>query len=177
MILSAHSTNPVSSPRSSNLKAFRRRIALAAAVVATTAAGFASAQQGPKPEDEIRYRQSVMNVVGRAIGPMGAMAQGKAPFNAAVVQKNSALMDSLMGLHWNSFGPGTDKGAPTKADAKIWTDTAKFKQAAETAQKAVANLASVSKGGDEAKFKSAFGEVGKACKACHDDFRTKEFRN
>jgi cytochrome c556 len=149
-----------------------RRLALA--VLAATTAGTALAQQGPKPEDEIRYRQSVMTVIGRAMGPMGAMAQGKAPYNAAVVQKNSALIDSLMGLPWNSFGPGTDKGVPTKADAKIWTESAKFKETADKAQKAVANLAAASKAGDEKSFKAAFGEVGKACKACHDDFRTKE---
>lgn len=153
------------------------RIALAAAVVAAASSGIAAAQQGPKAEDEIRYRQSVMNVIGRAVGPMGAMAQGKAPFNAAVVQKNSALVDSLIGLPWNSFGPGTDKGAPNKADAKIWADAGKFKQSAEAAQKAVATLAAASKGGEEARFKAAFGEVGKACKACHDDFRTKENHN
>jgi cytochrome c556 len=153
------------------------RIAIAAAVLAAASTGIAFAQQGPKPEDEIRYRQSVMNVIGRAMGPMGAMAQGKAPFNAAVAQKNSALVESLIALPYNSFGPGTDKGAPTKADPKVWTESAKFKKSAEDAQKAVANLATAAKSGDEAKFKAAFGEVGKACKACHDDFRTKEFRN
>jgi cytochrome c556 len=153
-----------------------KRFIVAASLLAAASAGLATAQQ-PKPEDEIRYRQSVMNVVGRAMGPMGAMAQGKAPFNAAVAQKNSALIDSLMGLHWNSFGPGTDKGAPNKADPRIWKEATKFKQAAEAGQKAVATLADASKSGDEAKFKAAFGEVGKACKGCHDDFRTKEFHN
>jgi len=158
------------------MKSIHARAALAAAILATASAGIACAQ-GPKPEDEIRYRQSVMNVIGRAMAPMGAMAQGKAPFNAAVAQKNSALIDSLLGLPWGSFGPGTDKGAPNKADAKIWSDAAKFKQTAEAGQKAVANLAAAAKTGDEAKFKAAFGDVGKACKACHDDFRTKEMHN
>ncbi len=152
-----------------------KSIVLATATVAT--AGLAFAQQGPKPEDEIRYRQSVMNVIGRAMGPMGAMAQGKAPFNAAVVQKNAALIDSLNSLPWASFGPGFDKGAPTKADMKVWTEAAKFKQSAEASQKAVADLVVASKSGDEGKFKAAFGEVGKACKSCHDDFRLKEARN
>lgn len=151
---------------------FRFTLALTLASLAT---GLAQAQA--KPEDEIRYRQSVMNVIGRAMGPMGAMAQGKAPFNAATVQKNAALIDTMLTLPWNSFGPGTDKGAPTKADPKIWSDSAKFKQAAEANQKAVAALVAESKSGDEAKFKAAFGEVGKTCKGCHDDFRTKDFRN
>ncbi len=151
-----------------------KRTTLAAALLATAATGLAAAQQ---PEEEIRYRQSVMNVMGRAMGPMGAMAQGKAPFNAAVAQKNAALVDTLLALPWNSFGPGTDFGAPSKADPKIWKEAAKFKQAADGAQKAVANLAAAAKSGDAGKFKAAFGETGKACKACHDDFRTKEFHN
>jgi cytochrome c556 len=151
------------------------RIALAAAAIAAATSSLALAQQ--KPEDEIRYRQSVMNVIGRAMGPMGAMAQGKAPFNAAVAQKNSALVDTMLGLPFESFGAGTDKGAPTKADLKIWKETAKFNQSAEAARKAVANLAAAAKTGDEGKFKAAFGEVGKSCKGCHDDFRLKEFRN
>jgi cytochrome c556 len=154
----------------------RSRIVTTAAVLAATAAGTLAAQTVPKPEDEIRYRQSVMVVIGRAMGPMGAMAQGKAPFNASIAQKNSVLVDSLIGLHWDSFGPGTDSGAPNKADPKIWTETAKFRQAAETSQKTAASLVAASKGGDEAKFKAAFAETAKACKACHDDFRTKEIR-
>lgn len=154
-----------------------RRIALAAAVLAAASAGTAAAQQ-PRPADEIRYRQSVMNVIGRAMGPMGAMAQGKAPFNAAVAQKNSALVETLIGLPFGSFGPGTDAGAPTKAAPKIWQEPAKFKEAAENAQKAVANLAAAAKTGDEGKFKAAFAEVPKSCNGgCHDDYRLKEFRN
>lgn len=154
-----------------------KRIALAAAILAATAAVPASAQQGPKPEAEIRYRQSVMNVIGRAMGPMGAMAQGKVPFNAAVAQKNSALVETMLTLPWDSFGPGTDKGAPTKADLKVWKETAKFKQGSEGAQKAAASLAAAAKTGDEGKFKAAFGELGKSCKSCHDDFQLKQFRD
>jgi len=72
-----------------------KRTVIAAAVIAAATAGIATAQQGPKPEDEIRYRQSVMNVVGRAMGPMGAMAQGKAPFTRRRAEER-ALIDSLL---------------------------------------------------------------------------------
>jgi cytochrome c556 len=83
----------------------------------------------------------------------------------------------MLGLPWDSFGPGTDKGAPTRADLKVWKETAKFKQGAEAAQKAAANLAAVAKTGDEGKFKAAFGELGKACSSCHDDFQLKQPRS
>jgi cytochrome c556 len=34
-------------------------------------------------------------------------------------------------LPWAGFGPGTDKGAPTKAKAEIWSEQAKFREAGE----------------------------------------------
>ena len=39
------------------------------------------------------------------------------------------------------------------------------------AGKSISNLAQAAKGGDEKAMRSAAGEVGKSCKACHDDFR------
>ena len=79
-------------------------------------------------------------------------------------------------LPWNSFGPGTDKGAPTKADTKIWSEMDKFKDKADKMQAEVRKLAQTAKSGDEAAIKAATGDTGKACKSCHDDYRLKEFR-
>ena len=147
-------------------------------VVAALALGIAAgALAQAKPEDEIRYRQSVMNVVGRAFGPMVNMAQDKVPYNGDVVAKNTRVLETVIGLHWASFGPGTDKGAPTKADPKIWTEATKFKEAADRVQQSVGKLSQTVKGGDEKAVKGAVGDVGKACKSCHDDFRLKEFRS
>jgi cytochrome c556 len=146
-------------------------------VVAVLSVGIAAgALAQAKPEDEIRYRQSVMNVVSRAFGPMIAMAQDKIPYNKDVVAKNSNVIETLVGLPWASFGPGTDKGAPTKADMKIWSEQAKFKDASEKLQQIAAKLAQTAKGGDEKAVKAVLGDMGKACKACHDDFRLKDFR-
>lgn len=130
-----------------------------------------------KPEDEIRYRQSVMNVIGRAFGPMVNMAQNKTPYNKDVVAKNTQVIETLSGLPWNSFGPGTEKGAPTKADMKVWSDASKFKNGADKMQQEVTKLGQTVKGGDEKAILAQVGEVGKACKGCHDDFRLKEARN
>ncbi len=149
---------------------------LAIAAVAMGLAGSTLAQM--KPEDEIRYRQSVMNVVGRAFGPMIQMAQDKRPYSRDIVEKNTRVMETVIGLHWDSFAPGTEKGAPTKADMKIWSEMDKFKAAADKSVKAVGTLSETLKGGgDEKAVKSALGEVGKTCKGCHDDYRLKEARN
>jgi cytochrome c556 len=157
-------------------KCMKHRLMLAAA--AALAAGFtcAALAQTPKPEDEIRYRQSVMNVMGHSFGALGAMAQGKMAFNAQLAADSAGIVEMMSKLPWNSFGPGTDKGAPTKADTKIWSETDKFKDKSEKMRAEVAKLAQAAKSGDEAAIKAATGDAGKACKSCHDDFRLKEFR-
>jgi cytochrome c556 len=148
---------------------------LAIAVIALGIAGSTFAQM--KPEDEIRYRQSVMNVAGRAFTPMIQMAQEKIPYNREVVVKNTQVLETVIGLHWDSFGPGTDKGAPTKADLKIWSEPDNFKASADKAQEAVGKLWQTVRMGDEKDVKAALGGVGKTCKGCHDDYRLKEARN
>lgn len=149
-----------------------KQIMIAGLMLGMAAGAFAQA----KPEDVIRYRQSVMNVRGHVLGPLVAMAQGKIPYNAAVVAKNAQILEVLAELGWDAFPPGTDKGAPTKADPKIWMESAKFKEAAEREQEMVTKLGQTLKVGDEKAVKAAIGEVGKTCKSCHDDFRTKNFR-
>jgi cytochrome c556 len=47
---------------------------------------------------------------------------------------------------------------------------------ADKVQQEVGKLGETVKGGDEKAIKAAIGNVGKACKSCHDDFRLKEFR-
>jgi len=129
-----------------------------------------------KPEDEIRYRQSVMNVIGRNFGGvLGAMAKGERPYDQAAAVKAATLVDMLSTLPAAAFGPGTDKGAPTKADPKVWKEPQKFKAAYDKMLAEVAKLPLAAK--DPATLKAQVGEVGKACKACHDDFRQKEFRS
>ena len=150
-----------------------KKIVIAAVALSIASTVFAQT----KPEDEIRYRQSVMNVIGRAFGPMVNMAQDKTPYNKDVVAKNTQVIETIVGLPWSSFGPGTEKGAPTKADLKVWSEQPKFKDGSEKMQQAVAKLSQTVKGGgDEKAIKTAIGDLGKTCKGCHDDFRLKEAR-
>jgi cytochrome c556 len=113
----------------------KNRLLLVAAAVASVGLTSIALAQAPKPEDEIRYRQSIMNVMGHSFGALGAMAQGKAPFNAQLAADSAAIVEMMSKLPWNSFGPGTDKGAPTKADTKIWSETDKFKEKSQKSER------------------------------------------
>lgn len=152
-----------------------KRVILAAATAAATLLALPAAAQFQKPEDAIKYRQSAFTVMANHFGRVGAMAQGKAPFDAKAAAANIAIANSLTALPFTAFGSGTDKGAPNRAKAEIWTDAAKFKSLAEDMQAAMAKLDTAAKTGDLEQIKTAVGATGKACKACHDDYRNKDY--
>ena len=157
------------------------RVKTVAAVVALAGVSTVALAQ-VKPEDAIRARQSVMRVVALNFGPLGNMAQDKEPFNKDVFVANSARLESLWAMNPAKFFiAGTDKpvqGAKiasfTDAKPEIWSEPDKFKAAYDKAGQEIAKLAQAAKSGDEKAMKAAAGEVGKACKACHDDFRAKQ---
>lgn len=154
-----------------NRPKFVRR-ASAAAIIALVAALPAVAQFA-KPEDAIEYRQSVMTVMGAHFGRIGAMVQGKVPFDAKAAAENAHVVHEMSLLPFSAFGPGTDLGHDTKAKPAVWKDPAKFQAAAKDMQQQVVKLDAAAKGGNLDAIKTAFGDTAKACKSCHDDFREK----
>jgi len=143
-------------------------VALAAAVTAHSA--FAQA----KPEDAIKYRQAAFIVMAKHFGSLGAMANGKAPYDAKVAAADADVLAAVATLPFTAFGPGTDKGAiKTEAKPEVWKDAAKFKQADDAMQVEMAKLIPAAKSGSLDQLKAAFGPTGKTCKGCHDDFKSK----
>ena len=133
----------------------KKSLALLAALAALTA--LPAAAQFQKPEDAIKYRQGAFTIMGNHMARIGAMAQGRTPFDAKVAADNAAIVLTVSRLPFGAFGEGTDKGMPHRAKAEIWKDNAKFKA------------------GNLDGMRSAFGAVGASCKACHDDFRADRY--
>lgn len=143
-------------------------------VLAAGITGVAYAQAPfAKPEDAVKYRQSALFIMGQHFGRIGAVVKGERPYNRDDVAKNAAIAEQMSVLHWEAFVPGSEKGN-TRAKPEIWSNPAQFKSAAEKMEQEMQKLAAVAKGGDLNPIKTQFGETGKACKACHDDFRKKD---
>lgn len=143
-------------------------LALAAGLAA---AAVPAAAQFAKPEDAVKYRQSALSVMGAHFGRIGAMANGRVPFDAKVAAENAELVATLSKLPWAAFGPGTDKVGNTKAKPEIWAEQAKFKEASEKMMGETAKLAAAAKTGNLDAIKTAFGATAGSCKACHDAYR------
>jgi cytochrome c556 len=146
---------------------------LALAAVAASVAAPASAQFA-KPEDAIKYRQSALFVMGQHFGRIGAMVNGKAPYDAKAAADSAEIVSTVSHLPWAGFGPGTDKGRENRAKPEIWTNQAKFKEHSDKLMDATAKLATAAKTNSMDNLKPAFTSAAGTCKGCHDDFRKEQ---
>jgi cytochrome c556 len=114
-----------------------------------------------------------MFLIAQHFGRMGAMVKEKIPYNKEVFAQNAMLVQTFSSLAWEaSMVPGTDSG-DTTLNSEVFMKPAKFKEVAQNFETQAAKLASVAQSGDVTGIKAQFGEVGKSCKACHSQFRTK----
>ena len=143
---------------------------IATAAIAAALASPASAQFA-KPEDAIKYRQSALFLMAQHFGRIGAMVNGKAPYDAKAAIANAEIVSTVSHLPWAAFGPNTDKGRETRAKPEIWADQAKFKEAQEKLMAETAKLLAAANTNNIDTLKVAFTATAGACKNCHDNFR------
>ena len=126
--------------------------------------------QFAKTEDAIKYRQSAMFIQNYHMSRLGAMASGRAPYDAASAAANADVVAEISKLPWLGFAPGTEGG---KAKPEIWKEQAKFKELSDKLISETGKLQAASKAGNLDTLKAAVGAVGETCKACHDSFRSR----
>lgn len=143
-------------------------LALSAALVGVSAS--ADTLKFGKSEDAVKYRQSSLFVMSQHFGSLGAMANGRAEFNADLAKQNGAVLETIAALPWQAFGAGTE-GGKTKSEA--WSQKVKFDEHANKFVAEAGKLAAAAKTGDLAQLKAAFGPAAQTCKACHDAFRNR----
>jgi cytochrome c556 len=124
--------------------------------------------QFQKPDDAIRYRRAVFEVMSVHFGAINqALTSG--PFVAHDVEANAQLVDSMAKLPWHAFLPGTQANSRAKPD--IWSQSERFKKAVDEFEGKSTALLQAAHGGDKAAIKKAFEDTAKSCKGCHDQFR------
>ena len=141
---------------------------LLAGIVATVPAW----AQFAKPEDAVDYRQAALTLMGNHMKRIKAQLDVSKP-NLDVVRGSAALVNTLKTLPFEAFIPGSGTVGDSAARPEIWTDRERFDRLAREMQEAVGRLDAAARAGDVAAIRTAFGETGKACKNCHEDFRKK----
>jgi cytochrome c556 len=157
-----------------------KRIGMAVALAAVSAIAYSQGAAGPPtPEAQdksaIETRQGLYKLISNQMAPIGGMLRNNVPFDAAVVDRNSARIVVLAGMIPEMFARDTRKQTATKTAALegIWNSQADFKGKADGLVTAATALNAAAKTGDKAATLKAAADVGKACGACHDNYRAK----
>lgn len=149
----------------------KRKFLIALSCIAGLAAALPAHAQFAKPEDAVKYRKAAFTVMATHFGRIGAMAQGKIPFDAAAATANAEIVATLATLPFPAFvegTSGTDKGTPKP---NVWSERAKFDEGAKAMQAETVKLVAAARANNLDTLKAAFGSTAKTCKSCHDSFR------
>jgi cytochrome c556 len=156
------------------------RLAVAAALCAVSAVSLAQAAAAPPSPEQvakgaIETRQGLFKVMSAQMGPIAGLLRNQGEFNAAVVGRNAARIQTLSEILPELFANDTRQFKATKTIALdgIWNSQADFKVKAEALTKAAAGVVAAAKTGDKAATQKAAAEIGKACGSCHDSYRAK----
>jgi cytochrome c556 len=147
-----------------------KRLFLAIAAIASLGVALPAAAQFAKPEDAVKYRKGAFTVMAAHFGRVASMANGRIPFDAKVAADNAEIATMMAKLPYAGFVDGSDKG-DTRAKPEIWSERDKFNAAATKMQDEMVKFNAIAKAGDLAALKAAAGNVGQACKGCHDKYR------
>jgi cytochrome c556 len=147
------------------------------AILALSVAFAAQAQLSA--EDMVKFRQSGYTFMSWNMGKIKAQAvDGSVPYNAeqvaAAANAIAAIANSGMGA---LYGPDTLDATgwkQTRLKANFFDEQEKVREVAVNFIQQANKLQEVAAGGDQQAVAAQFGELGKACKACHDAFRAEE---
>ena len=146
-----------------------KKITLAAIVCAFASSPAFAADE--RTEMAVESRSGIFEVIRMYFGPVLGMVRGQVEFDAATVEHSAKNIASLAAMIPDGFRhntAGTD--AETEALDAIWDDIEDFNAKAATLVERANALAAAAPNGLDAT-RQAFGGVGQACKACHDNYR------
>ena len=153
------------------MSSFRSVLVAAFATGSLLAAGVTQAQAPDPGEKALTYRKALYQVIAWNFGPMSAMAQGKAPYDAKAFALRAERVAAVAPLLSEAFPPESKGVANSKLKPAMWNDRADFDAKMKDFVDRSAALAAAARTGDFAKSKAAFFDAANTCKACHDKFK------
>jgi len=142
-------------------------------VITALLASTAQAQQAPKPEQLIKWRQSAYQVIGWNTGRVKANVDGAYNKDDVIRAANTIAAVANGGLP-SLFPASTETGKgwhDTSVKPTLFSDAAGAATAQAAFGKEANELARLAQTGDVAAVKAQLAALQKTCKACHDDYR------
>jgi len=125
-------------------------------------------------EDPVEARQKLFKSFKNEMGAIKEIVVAGAVDKQVELNQHAQTLAKLSNDQWSKidmhFAKGTDKGE-TDALPAIWEDFETFRAASEKEKTAIANFVAVTQQPDAGEWKKGFGQLGSACKGCHEKFR------
>ncbi len=130
-----------------------------------------SADTPKSGQDLVDYREKRLKAASDAMQALQQYDGSDAAIATAAAKTIDDVAGEIVGLFPEGTGPGGAGIEKTRAKAEIWSDWAGFEARAKAFDDAAALLTAAAATNDVGQIKAAMGEVGGACKACHESYR------
>lgn len=137
---------------------------LACAAVSGAQAQFA------RPADAVKYRQGTLFAMSQHFARIGAMVNGRAPYDPRAAIENAEIVATLAKLPLAGFGVGTESLSPG-AKQEIWSEHARFREQNDRLVAESVKLVAAAKTQNLDQLKAAYASTAATCKSCHDAYR------
>jgi len=140
--------------------------------------GFTLVQAAPpQVTTQVKSRQDKLRDMGGALKAItDELKKPKVDFDNVIIPNTQTIKDrSAYLLNWFPKGTGPETGVKTYALPAIWQKTADFEKIGKAAQAEAIKLDQVANSRNQDALKTEAVAMGKACKACHDDYRSKDY--
>jgi len=152
----------------------RTLAALAAVALGATAPLNGALLADASTKDLMKARHDHYHKLGDAFKKVRDEARASRPDMTAVKRAAQFINDASVDQQkWFPAGTGPEAGK-TRALPEIWSKPKEFEAAQKVFSDAAPKLLAAANANDVSALKTQFGEVGKACKNCHDTFRSPE---
>ena len=126
-------------------------------------------------EEMQSYRQSYFTLLAMNFGPMGAMLKGDMPWDEEKLVMFAEDVAALATIDvTRAFPEGSDKGT-TRAKPEIWENKDDFMAKYKDLTDSTPALVAAAKSGDRSAIAEAVRNTGGKCKACHDEYKAKDY--
>ncbi len=154
---------------------FSKKTVLVAGLVAGLGAAPTALSHLNPDEFPQSYRQSLYAILGANMGPMSSMIKGEIPWDDARFKGFADDLAMAAQLNYMRGFPDGSQGGQTRAKPGIWDNKADFEAKLNDLREASAALAEAAGGTDKKAIMEAFKATGGTCKACHDEYKSKDY--
>jgi cytochrome c556 len=120
-------------------------------------------------------RHKGMETIGKSVKTIKQTLDSGSP-DLTAIRTAAAKIDDLAGKSsgWFPLGTGQDVLHKTRALPAIWEKPEDFAMKDRNLREAATALNAAAQSGDLSQINARFADLGKTCKACHDNYRAEE---